>query len=180
MTNEFVSKQLIEIKPLQIIDIEQLEPILRQHICDYMTREPIEEEIAAVKRYMKGEQDEYGRVRNYFVAKSTDGKVIGCMASTTMDPDMEKHFSELNPNETIELVNAFVDNNYRGGGVGKKLFDNICSLGRSQGKKHLTVNSGPRYHSSRKFYDHVCDQDCGFIADKYGPRVNAKTWIKTL
>ena len=178
---ELVSQHQIEIKPLNIQDIEKFDPILRQHVRDRNTGEILENEITQIKGYMKGEPDEYGRTRKYFVAKSIDGQVLGCMGYTTMDPDMVKHFSDLNPETTAELVNAFVNSEvFRGGGVGRKLFESVCTAAKTEGKTHLTVNSGPRYKDSWGFYDHMFDENKGMIIEKYGQDGNAKTWLKKL
>lgn len=178
---ELVSQYQVEIKPLQPQDIDQFDSILRQHVRDRETGEVLEDEIAEIKGFMRGEKDDYGRTRKYFVAKSSSGQMIGCMAYTVMDPDMVRHFSDLNPQDTVELVNAFVDSLvFRGGGVGRKLFDALCTSARSENKKYLTVNSGPRYKASWGFYDHMCDENRGMIVEKYGKSGDANTWVKNL
>ena len=140
---ELTSQLQIEIKPLEEKGIDLFDPILRQHIRDRVTGEILNQEITEVKGYMRGKKDDYGRTRKYFVAKSSDGRIIGCMAYTVMDPDMVKHFSDINPQEAVELVNAFVDSQvFRGGGVGRKLFDALCASASSEHKKYLTVNLG--------------------------------------
>jgi N-acetylglutamate synthase-like GNAT family acetyltransferase len=103
------------------------------------------------------------------------------MAWSEMNQVMEQHFGDLEPHQTAELLNAFVDREYfRGGGIGRKLFERICQEASSNGKKFLVLNSGPRYMRSWGFYDVMCDQDRGNIADLYGPGRDAKTWIKSL
>lgn len=177
---ELVSKFSIEIKPLVQQDIEKFDSIFRQHLRDQTTGEILEDEIAEIKDYMMGNKDDYGRLRKYFVAKFND-RVLGCMAYTTMDPDMVQHFPDLKPEDSIELVNAFVDSEvFRGGGVGRKLFDSLCDRARAENKKYLTVNSGPRYQDSWGFYDHLCDENRGFIVDKFGKGRDANTWLKKL
>ena len=179
--SELVSQLQIEIKPLEQKDVELFDPILRQHIRNRDTGVILEDEIQKTKDYMRGGIDDNGRIRKYFVAKSVDGRVLGCMAYTNMDTDMVKHFSDLNPEETVELVNAFVDSElFHGGGIGRKLFNIICDSTRTEGKKYLTLNSGPRYKASWGFYDHVCDENRGFIIEKFGPGGDANTWLKKL
>lgn len=180
VNDEFVSGNPIEIRPLQESDITKLEPILRQHIRDSETGEVIESEVTSVKGYMVGKEDEYGRTRRYLVARSGD-QVLGCMAYSEMDPDMVKHFDDIEPDEAVELLNAFVNANvFRGGGVGKKLLQGVCDAAKAEGKKFLTIHSGPRYKKSWGFYDHLTDKSRGFIENKYGKGRHAKTWLKQL
>lgn len=171
----------VQISPLISSDIDQLEPILRQHVRDRDTGEILEGEIAEIKGYMQGEADkDEGRTRKYLVAKDLAGRVVGCMAYSTPDRDMLKHFNTTKE-ESVELLNAFVANEvFRGGGVGRKLFNAICEQVKREGKKQLLVNSGPRYKASWGFYDKVCDENTGFIKEKYGKNGDANTWIKYL
>ena len=178
---DLVLQMQVEIKPLEEGDIEQLDPILRQHVRDRYTQAILGEEIADIEDYMRGGKDEYGRSRKYLVAKSAEGRVWGCMGLTVMDPDLVKHLPDKDPKETMELVNAFVDSEvYRGGGVGKKLFDAICEMARAERKKYLTLSSGPRYKASWGFYDRFCDENTGMIIGKFGPGGDANTWLKRL
>lgn len=178
---ELVSHLQIEISPLDPSDIEHFDPILRRFVRDRDTGQIVETEIQNIKKYMAGGIDqEYGRTRKYFVAKTQDGRILGCMALTTPDPDMVRHFNTT-PEESIELVNAFVDPEfYRGGGIGRRLFEHLCVQAHSAGKKFLILNSGPWYKDSWGFYDRMCDQNCGFIIGKFGPDGNANTWLKRL
>lgn len=177
---EFVSNLQIEISPLDADDIERFDPILREHVRDRQTGEIQEDEIADIKRYMAGGADKEGRIRQYLVAKGANGHVYGCMAISEPDIDMKRHFNVTGEHE-VELLNAFVSSEIlRGGGVGRKLFEAVCDLARSQGKTTLLINSGPRYMKSWGFYDKMTDGDRGFIAEKYGKKGDAKTWIKAL
>lgn len=178
---ELASQLQIEVKPLELKDIDQFDAILRQHVRDRNSGEILEAEIAEIKGFMRGACDEYGRTRKYLVAKSSSGQIIGCMAYSVMDPDMVKHFSGLPSNETAELLNAFVDSEvFRGGGVGRKLFESVCQTAKSEGKKYLAINSGPRYKASWGFYDHMCDENRGMIIEKYGQGGDANSWLKRL
>src|SRR5690606_35927849 len=147
----------------------QFGSILIAHVWDRRTGEVITSEIEAIKGYMRGEKDEYGRTRTYIVARDQSGKVIGCMAYSVPDPDMVAHFDLDNPEDSIELLNAFVSPEvFRGGGVGRKLFEAICEAGRQEAKKQLLIHSGPRYQDSWGFYDKMTDEETGFIENKYG------------
>lgn len=181
MTNREVASQMqVEVYPLRETDIDQFDPILTAHVRDSQTGEVITSEVGAIKGYMRGEKDDYGRTRTYIVARDQAGKVLGCMAYSTPDPDMVRHFHLEHPEESIELLNAFVSPEiFRGGGVGKKLLEAVCEAGRQESKKQLLIHSGPRYKLSWGFYDKLTDAQ-GFIEDKYGKGRHAKTWRKVL
>lgn len=171
---------LISIEKLKETDIDDLEYILRQHIRHYQTGEVMQNEIDDIKKYMRGGIDEYGRTRKYFVAKDSEGKILGCMGFTEPDPDLIKHY-DTNLEESVELVNAFVSSNvFRGGGVGLKLFNAICDIAKKEGKKQILLSSGPRYRGSWGFYDKVSDTRGDLLIDKFGPTRHAPTWIKNL
>ncbi len=178
---EVISEHTIEINPLVEADIEQLVPILKQHVRSRLTGELEEGEIADIQNYMRGGKDEdEGRVRKYLVAKDETGKVWGCMAYSTPDKDMVAYFG-VNDDKSVELLNAFVDKDvFRGGGVGRKLFEAICAAAKSEEKKELLINSGPRYRHSWGFYTHLCGENTGMIVEKYGKGGDAMTWRKTL
>lgn len=179
--SERPSSLQIEINPLLENDIVQFDPILNAHVRNRETKELIADEVEAIKGYMKGRVDEYGRTRTYLVAKDQSGKVLGCMAYSSPDPDMTAHFHIEHPEDSIELLNAFVSPElFRGGGVGSKLFEAICEAGRRSAKKQLLIHSGPRYQDSWGFYDKMADGSTGFIENKYGQGRNAKTWWKKL
>lgn len=180
MDKEQISPNHIKIEALQENDIILLEPILREHVRDRDTGEILLDEINNIKNYMKGQKDDNGRLRKYFVAKDVEGNILGCMAYSEPDPDMIEHF-QTTPDDSVEILNAFVSTEvYRGGGIGRKLFNVICQEAKSQGKKQLLVHSGPRYKDSWGFYDNMCDESCGFLIEKYGKGGDAKTWKKVI
>lgn len=180
--SELISQNLIEVSPLKIDDIEKLDSILKQHVHQRDNNEIVDEtEISNIKYYMRGNPDKKGRYRKYFVAKSIDGSVLGCMAYSNMTPGMTAHFRDINFGSTVQLLNAFVDSQvYQGGGVGKKLFKTICNDAKAKGKKYLTVNSGLRYQDSWGFYDKMFDENRGLLINKLNPARNANTWLKKL
>ncbi len=148
---ELAGQHTIETSPLVESDIEQLKPVLEQHIRDRNTGQVLLDEIAETESYMRGETDNYGRTRKYIVARDETGKIWGCMAYSTPDPDMVTHF-QLGNEPVAELLNAFVSSEiFRGGGVGKKLFDSIRDAAKADGNKLLVINSGPRYKKAGDF-----------------------------
>lgn len=178
---EVLSGHKIEISELMESDIEKLGPILEMHVRDRNTDEILWNEISDIKSYMKGERDNYGRTRRYLVARDETGKVWGCMAYSTPDPDMIKHFNIHDITVTAELLNAFVSSEvFRGGGVGKKIFEAICDDARVNRKNTLVIHSGPRYKKSWGFYDKMCGGSSGLIVEKYGKGGDATTWKLSL
>ena len=180
---EKVTGVQISISPLSPEDIPLLKPILYEHIRNRISseeREPDVEEIEAVLGYMQGKPDDLGRVRIYFVAKDDTGQVLGCMA--IVDPDPQTVIScGVERGKTAELVNAFVSSNfYRGKGVGRKLFEEICAEAVRRGKKYLVLDSGPRYEDSWGFYDKMMDRRGEPLINRYGENLHSKTWIKEL
>ena len=177
---EVVSQLNVQILPLNEGDIQQLEPILLQHVKNRLTDEIEYGEIEEIKDCTRGGKDSHGRVRKYLVAKDESGKVWGCMGYAEPDPDMKKHFGVDGSRET-ELLNTFVASEmFRGGGIGRKLFEAVCETVKKGGKEVLLINSGPRYQKSWGFYDKMGCEPCGFIIGKYGLDGDAKTWRKVL
>lgn len=177
---EIAGQHTIETGSLVESDIEQLKPILEQHVKDRNTGETLKDEIAEIESYMRGGTDSYGRTRKYIVARDETEKVWGCMAYSTPDPDMVAHF-QFTDEPVAELLNAFVSSEiFRGGGVGKKMFDAICEAAKLEGNKQLVINSGPRYKKSWGFYDKMCGGNTGLIIEKYGKGRDAMTWRKEL
>lgn len=177
---EHLPNNIFTIEPLAGKDIDKLKPILEAHVRDDETRESIQAEIDEIQAYMHGGKDRFGRIRKYFVARDDKQNILGCVAITEPEPIMLSHFSTT-PDESMELVNAFVsDSVFRGGGVGKALFNTACNFAKEKGKKQIILNSGPRYKKSWGFYDRVYDQNRGFLIDHYGKGRSAKTWAKVL
>jgi ubiquinone/menaquinone biosynthesis C-methylase UbiE/N-acetylglutamate synthase-like GNAT family acetyltransferase len=169
-----------KIKEASTEDVSQIEAILLQHIYSRNTGQIEKEEIENIKKQIIGEKDIYNRLRKYFIVKNINDQIVGCMAYTTMDPDMEKHFNYLNHNETKELVNVFVDSNYQKQGIAKKLFKHICQFLKKEGVKQVVFNSGNRYKENWEYHNKISDKNCGFIKNKYGQNNDANTWIKYL
>ena len=96
----------IEVSELRELDVEQLEPILEEHVRDRNTHEIVLNEITEIKSYMRGEKDDNARTRRYLVARDETGKVWGCMAYSSPDPDMIKHFFIEDTNRVAELLNV--------------------------------------------------------------------------
>ena len=177
---ELASQHTIETDFWNESNMIQLRSILEQHVRDRNTGEILWDEITGIESYMRGGIDDYGRIRKYIVARDETGKVWGCMSYSTPDTDMVDHF-QLGNQPVAELLNAFVSNEiFRGGGVGKKLFDAICESAKTDGNELLVIHSGPRYKKSWGFYDKMCGENTGMIIEKYGKGGDAMTWRKEL
>ncbi|MCA9386399.1 GNAT family N-acetyltransferase [Candidatus Dojkabacteria bacterium] len=165
----------ITISELKQEDIPQLYKLLEQRVIDPDTGKIFYDEINRIIESMAGNWGEDNRKRKYLVARDGN-RVLGCMAYSAPDMSMCKHFGFEHPStaDAIELLNAFVLE--QGNGVGRKLFEAICEVGRNLGKSYLVINSGPRYKDSWGFYDKMCDESCGFIENKYGDKRHANTW----
>lgn len=180
---ETLKSHTIEVSEIRESDIEQFEPILEAHVRDRKTDKIVWGEIADIKSYMRGGKDGEERTRKYLVARDETGKVWGCMAYSTPDQDMVKHFNIQDPEKTAELLNAFVSPEvFRGGGVGQKIFGAICKDAKENGRDILVIHSGPRYKKSWGFYDRMCGENQGMIIGKYGDPGDgdAMTWKKEL
>lgn len=64
-SKKLVSQFQIEVKPLEEMDVAQLDAVLRQHVRDRFTGEILGEEIAGIEACMGGARDEYSRTRKY-------------------------------------------------------------------------------------------------------------------
>lgn len=125
---------------------------------------------------MYGEQDQqHLRNRRYLVAKDAAGTVLGCIGYT--DPaqyHLDHH--HISTEESIEVVNFFVANSAQGKGVGRKLFNAVVATAKDNGKKHLVLDSGPRYRNAWPLYEKMFGNPGGWIHNLYGEGIHAKTW----
>lgn len=164
------------IRTLVDSDVIQSRMILEQHVRDNETHELLVGEVDDILSCMQGEEDEYHRLKKYFVAVQ-NGTVVGIMGYTVPDPDITAHFN-LDTATSSEIVNVFVEQNHMGQGIGQQLLSVVSEELKEQGIKTIVVCSGPRYQKSWVFYDKTFDQSGGFIQNKFGPGRHAKTWIK--
>ncbi len=169
----------IKIVPLNKNHIPALKKILIEHVKDPSTNKILWNEANGIKRYMTGKRDIYRRKRNYLVAIDNNNEVLGCAAYSALERKISKEFC-IQPDQSLELLNIFVSTKLHKKGIGKKLFEEICKIAKSKGKKLLIVASGLRYKKSWKFYDKVFDKSIGSIKDKYAIERPAKIWQKTL
>ena len=168
-----------DIRSLAISEIDQVIPLLQANVKDRITKEPITDDVWAIKRFINGEPDECNRVRHYLAAYDSSGKILGIMAYSTLDPAMIRHFDTIDQGKAIEILNAFVHPFAQKGGVGKALFNYIADISRQLGRKYLVCSSGPRYYAGWGFHDKMFDTRKGFLQDGQGD-YGIMTWIKRL
>jgi predicted N-acetyltransferase YhbS len=174
--SETLQPNEIVIQPLQQNEITKLEPILCEHIRDSETGIVLQQEVHDVLGYMQGEEDEnHHRFRKYFVAHDQSGAVLGCIGITDAAQYHLDHHQTTAKN-TAELVNFFVTTTQQNRGVGRKLFEEVVNEARRQGKKHLVLDSGPRYMSAWKKYKQIFGYEGTTIPNLYGDQRDAMTW----
>jgi hypothetical protein len=103
------------VRMLQKEDVPKLKPILETWIRNMVTHEILSEEVEKDLAFLEGSLDD-SNGRQYLVAQTHEGKLVGVIGlSPLKEPLMQFATTE----KPIELVNAYVDRNYRGGqGVG--------------------------------------------------------------
>jgi GNAT superfamily N-acetyltransferase len=173
---ETLHENLITIEPLSIDDIPKLVPILKEHVRDRDTGVIVQDEIDNIQTWMYGEEDQqHHRSRHYLVARDESGQVLGCIGYT--DPakyHLDHH--HIPADESIEVVNFFVGKSAQGRGVGRQLFNAVVAKAKQTGKKHLVLDSGPRYKNAWPVYEKIFGYEGTWILDLYDPGIHAKTW----
>ncbi len=81
----------------------------------------------------------------YFVAE-TDGKIVGGVGIYPTDGLPEK---------VCELVKMYIDSNFRGFGIGKKLIDRAEAFAREHGYTHIYLESMPELEKAVAVYGHL-------------------------
>ncbi len=167
----------ITIRPAQTGDGEFLKPILETWIRNSETGDVIEDEVQSVVSSVE-ESANGNHERQYFIAEEAGGRVLGMVGIREPDALMAEYTQSDNP---TEIINAFVDSNSRGRGIGSKLFDHIESVASAQGRSEVILNSGPRYkNTAHGFYNGRYGQPTAVINDHYGTGVHAPVWRKEL
>ena len=133
---EIVKVKNEEIKPLSILATsilrEHYDPILGKEQNDYMLEKFQSEK--AIK-----EQIEHGYI--YYWAKY-DGKNVGFIGFYPVD-------------NKLYLSKFYIDKDYRGKKVGRKLFDFLVNYTREKGLKSLYLNVNKYNYNSIKVYEHL-------------------------
>jgi GNAT superfamily N-acetyltransferase len=155
-------------------DMDRINEILNKSVVDSVTGAPIKEEILMISGYLSSFINGESSHRHYVVEEDEFGKVAGIMGITAPDEEM-KSFAE-NPDETLELVNAFVDPLVRGQGVGKKLVLALEQEALLRGATEIVVNSGPRYEKTGHPFWNSTYGNPHVLKDRYGEGRDAMVW----
>ncbi|MCA9331424.1 GNAT family N-acetyltransferase [Candidatus Saccharibacteria bacterium] len=168
----------VAVRHLIADDIDSLSSIMEQWVRNPETGEVIDEEIGSIKQLMVDSLLGGNIDRQYLVAEDASGEPIGVMGMAYPSDDMLTFTSTERP---IEIVNAFVDGDSRGMGVGSQLLDSVFAIAKGLGATEVIVNSGPRYKESAwDFYDKKFGGRITILKDKYGPGLDAPVWEKIL
>lgn len=166
-----------EIRPLVINDLLEIKPILETWLKSRDTGEPLPDEVIETIETM---QDSIKKENNriYLVAKE-EGSVIGVIGYKYPDDTMRGFSRTENP---AELINAYVNPEQRGRGVGKALVDKLEEMAKSKEFTEIILNSGPRYKDTAwEFYDNLPGyQRVGIAKEYYGEGGDAPVWSKIL
>lgn len=174
-SQEFLTPDAVNVRPLQQTDIDQVVPILQEWVRDAQTGQVIEAEVQDILGKMEASLEE-GSDRTYYTAE-LDGEILGVMALAAPSPEMIEIASTDNP---VEIVNAFVSGKAQGKGVGKKLLESLAETAKESGFTELIVNSGPRYKNAWGFYTKNMGEPVRILRDQYGPGLDAPVWSKAL
>ena len=182
MTEQAESKEVRfqgNVRPLDMKDLPHLRPILETWIrfptqTGILLMEEVEETLEEMKKSAEGAND-----KNYFVAESPTGKILGVLGYQPLREEMRPLATTDNP---VEVINAYVDVDHREGkGVGKTLLGRIESEVKDKGYKEFLLNSGPRYEKTGwPFWTKMLGTPVGELKDFYGPGFTAPVWRKVL
>lgn len=166
----------VDVRHVHKIDLPYLRRILEMWVRwqGEIIPEEVEDDLAHVRESL----DRYDK-EEYLVANDASGRVVGMMGlAFEPKPEVKQHARTEKP---MELVRAYVDNNFRGRGVGKALIGHIESLAKSRGATEILLDSGPRYkETGHGFYDKMGYARIAVNKDFYGPDGDAQIWSKML
>jgi len=165
------------IRSLQEGDIPALKQISEHWLQDFgvIAHDEVEGDMQTLRESLEENSD-----KKMFVAQTPDGKVVGMMGVKLHPKEELLRFAKTdNPSE---LIVAYVHPDYRKGqGVGTALIAASQDFARSEGKKEILLESGPRHaESGYPFYDRQPGfQRVGKIDDFYGPGLDTVVWQRT-
>lgn len=165
-------------RPLKEEDLPFVKEVLEMWLRSMFTREIIPEEVEADMGFLKGSLNGSNE-RKYWVAQTEDGKVIGVMGLTKPKEELMPFKQTERP---IELVNAYVDKDYRKGrGVGTALLNTLQNFARESGYTEILLESGPRYgKTGHPFYDKREFTRVGILENFYGRGFHSQVFRKPL
>lgn len=169
-----------EIRQLALADLDALQPILERWIVDRDTGIPRPDEVREDLDLMRASVDGSNGYQ-YFVAEE-NGQVVGVIGMR-QPPEKLLELGFLHTNNPIELVNAYVTPEQKGGkGVGRALVSRLEDEATQQGYTEIVLNSGPRYENTGwGFYDKLAGYErVGVAMGYYGEGGDAPVWKRDL
>jgi GNAT superfamily N-acetyltransferase len=161
-----INNQQFELGSLELKDIDPLMEVSRQWVKDRFTGQVVEGELEEIKDRMLGSlgSTDY----RYFVIRDEKQKAIGCCAIREPEEKMQQYKSN-SASKSVELVNVFLDDKYRGKGLGYKLMNYLFDKAKELGHEEVIWNSGPRYKDSAwDFYNKLVGQPFATAEAFYG------------
>jgi|SRR3989338_1146051 len=165
------------VRPFREEDIPALREISEFWLRDgnQIAHDEVEGDMTTLRESLKE-----GSGKSMFVAQTADGKVVGMMG-VKLHPK-EELLPYAKTDNPSELIVAYVHPDYRKGqGIGTALITASQDFARSQGKKEILLESGPRnIDTGYPFYDRQPGfQRVGSIKDFYGPGLDTVVWQRT-
>jgi len=170
------------VRPLELTDLPELQPILEHWVVDRDSKHPLPKEVAADLLQMR-ESIEVGNEFQYFTAVGPNNNVVGVIGMRTPPESKLLTLPFLETNNPVELVNAYVAPDQRGGkGVGRALVSTLEQTAIAQGYDQVVLSSGPRYKDTGwGFYDRLEGyRRVGIAVGLFGPGGDAQVWKKDL
>lgn len=165
------------VRPLLISDVEKIRPIMETWIRDSETGEVFQDEIDEISDFLKNSLEDNSD-RHYLVAEDTTCSVVGVMGYKKPFGPISEFIRTKNPRE---IVNAFVDPQQKGIGVGRAMISEIERIAINDGITEIILDSGPRYaETGWGFYDKMSYLRVGELKNRYGEGRDAPVWRKEL
>ncbi len=114
--------------------------------------------IAAYQRFYEVEEIDEERNRSFFprfVAPSEDGMLLGAWSGDELVgyACLYWHFTSLVPAETVLMNDLYVDEHWRGQGVGRALIEASAEIARERGAHRLEWATAPDNETAQRLYD---------------------------
>lgn len=174
-----VSPQSFEIIPAtELPDAELLRPVLESAVRNPITREIVYEDVEDILASVPRSDEDMDRKYTIVAWSLETPKALGMMSLMMPDTVMRAFAQTPHP---IELTNAYVLDDVRGGGLGRTLVQHLEDRAIDQGHTEIVLNSGPRFRfSGWPFWQKMYGEPVGVAKDYYGPRFDAPVWRKML
>jgi GNAT superfamily N-acetyltransferase len=114
--------------------------------------------ISAYQRFYEVEEIDEQRNRRFFarfLAPSDDGLLLGAWSGGELAgyACLYWHFSSLSAAEAVLMNDLYVDEGFRGAGVGRALIEASRAVARERGAHHLEWSTAPGNERAQRLYD---------------------------